>query len=75
MKLAFLTLALASFVVARGDVIGKTVEYTAGGVTLKGYLAYDNSIKGKRPAVIVVHEWWGLTDYPKKRADMLAELG
>ena len=75
MKLAFLTLALASFVVARGDVIGKTVEYTAGGVTLKGYLAYDNSIKGKRPAVIVVHEWWGLTDYPKKRADMLAGLG
>jgi dienelactone hydrolase len=75
MKLAFLTLVLASFVVARAEVIGKTVEYTAGGVTLKGYLAYDNSIIGKRPAVIVVHEWWGVTDYPKKRADMLAKLG
>jgi dienelactone hydrolase len=75
MKLAFLTLVLASFVVARGDVIGKTVEYTAGGVALKGYIAYDNSFTGKRPAVIVVHEWWGVTDYPKKRADMLAKLG
>jgi len=75
MKLAFLTLALASFVVARAEVIGKTVEYTAGGVALKGYLAYDNSVKGKRPAVIVVHEWWGVTEYPKKRADMLAKLG
>ncbi|MGD0037944.1 MAG: dienelactone hydrolase family protein [Bacteroidota bacterium] len=75
MKLAFLMLALASFVVARAEVIGKTVKYTAGGVALKGYLAYDSSVKGKRPAVIVVHEWWGVTDYPKKRADMLAKLG
>ncbi|MCX6120997.1 MAG: dienelactone hydrolase family protein [Ignavibacteriales bacterium] len=75
MKLAFLTLVLASFVVARAEVIGKAVEYTAGGVTLKGYLAFDNSVKGKRPAVIVVHEWWGVTEYPKKRADMLAKLG
>jgi dienelactone hydrolase len=75
MKLVFLTLALASFVVARAEVIGKTVEYSAGGVALKGYLAYDNSFSGKRPAVIVVHEWWGVTDYPRKRADMLAGLG
>jgi dienelactone hydrolase len=75
MKLAFLTLVLASFVVARAEVIGRTIEYTAGGVALKGYLAYDNSIKDKRPVVIVVHEWWGVTDYPKKRAEMLAKLG
>ena len=75
MKLAIFTLALASFVVARAEVVGKTVEYTAGGITLKGYLAYNTSFKGKRPAVLVIHEWWGLTDYPKKRAEMLAELG
>ena len=42
---------------------------------MKGYIAYNNSIKGKRPAVIIVHEWWGVTDYVKKRADMLAKLG
>ena len=75
MKLTFLTLILTSFIIVKAEVIGKTVEYTAGGVTLRGYLAYDNSIKGKRPAVIVVHEWWGITGYPKKRAEMLAKLG
>ena len=45
------------------------------GVTLKGYLAYNDSIKEKRPGVLVVHEWWGNNDYSRKRADMLAELG
>ena len=75
MKLAYITLVLAGFFISHAEVIGKTVDYTAGGVALKGYIAYDNAIKGKRPAVIVVHEWWGVTDYPKMRADMLAKLG
>jgi dienelactone hydrolase len=56
-------------------VIGKDVQYTAEGVTLKGYLAYDSKIKGKAPGILVVHEWWGLNDYARKRARMLAELG
>jgi dienelactone hydrolase len=60
---------------ARSEIIGKTVNYTAAGVTLKGYLAYESSLKTKRPAVIVIHEWWGVTEYPKKRAEMLAKLG
>lgn len=51
------------------------VTYTVGGQTMKGYLAYDASIKGQRPGVLVVHEWWGLNDYVRKRADMLAGLG
>lgn len=75
MKLALLALALAIPVAASAKIVGKVVEYKAGDITLKGYLAYDNSIKGKRPGIIVVHEWWGLTDYPKKRAEMLAKLG
>jgi len=54
---------------------GKPVEYTAGGVTLKGYLAYDEHVKGKRPGVLVVHEWGGQNEYVRKRARMLAELG
>ncbi len=57
------------------EVVGKDVEYTESGTTLKGYLAYDNSIEGKRPGVLVVHEWWGHNDYARKRADMLAEMG
>lgn len=57
------------------DIREEAVTYTAGGVTLKGYVAYDASITGKRPAILIVHEWWGLNDYPKMRARKLAELG
>lgn len=42
---------------------------------MKGYLAYDDAVKGKQPGVLVVHEWWGLNDYARKRADMPAQLG
>jgi dienelactone hydrolase len=51
------------------------VEYKQGDTVLKGYLAWDDSTTAKRPAVIVVHEWWGNNDYSHKRAEMLAELG
>ena len=60
---------------AEPKILGKTVEYNAQGVVMKGYLAYDDHIKGKRPGVLVVPEWWGLNDYARKRARMLAELG
>jgi dienelactone hydrolase len=75
MKHAILILLFMSFEMLHAEIIGKEVEYTADNVTLKGYLAYNNLLKNKRPAVIVVHEWWGITDYPKKRAEMLASLG
>jgi len=51
------------------------VTYTANGVTMDGYVVYDANREGKRPAVLVVPEWWGLVDYPKMRARKLAELG
>lgn len=54
---------------------GKEVIYSANGTTLKGYIAYDDAIKGKRPGVLVVHEWWGQNEYARMRARMLAELG
>lgn len=53
----------------------ENVSYTSNGVTLKGYVAYDERITGKRPAVLVVPEWWGLNDYVKSRARQLAEMG
>ena len=52
----------------------ETVEYKDGDVTLKGFLAYKESTS-KLPVVIIVHEWLGLNDYPKMRAQQLAELG
>lgn len=55
----------------------KTEEktYKAGETEMRGMLAYDDAQPGKRPGVIVVHEWYGLNDYAKQRARQLAELG
>jgi dienelactone hydrolase len=53
----------------------RTITYTHGGVTFKGYLAWDDAATSKRPGVLVVHEWWGLNDYARKRAEQLAGLG
>ncbi|HEX3889848.1 MAG TPA: dienelactone hydrolase family protein [Verrucomicrobiae bacterium] len=53
----------------------ETVDYKQGDTTLEGFLVYDDSISGKRPGVLVVHQWLGLTDYEKHRAEMLAQLG
>ena len=60
---------------AYAKVQGKPVDYTAQGVVMKGYLAYDDAVKGKQPGVLVVHEWWGHNEFARKRARMLAELG
>jgi hypothetical protein len=67
-----LTLTISS---AHAELIAQSVEYQADKVTLKGYLAYDDSLQDKRPGVLVVHEWWGHNEYARQRARMLAELG
>jgi dienelactone hydrolase len=70
-----LLLVFAGAGLAEPRIEGKTVEYSAQGVVMKGYLAYAENIKEKQPGVLVVPEWWGLNDYARKRARMLAELG
>jgi dienelactone hydrolase len=60
---------------ANAKIITKDIEYRDGGTVLQGYLAYDDSFKGKMPGVMIVHEWWGLNDYAKTRARQIAELG
>ncbi len=63
---------------AMATIVEKEVSYKDGDVECVGFLAYDDaSIKGgkKVPGVLVVHQWMGLTDYEKRRARMLAELG
>lgn len=61
--------------VAQAKLVTKVVHYQGGDTKLTGYLAYDTKFKGKRPGILVVHEWWGQNAYPRKRAEMLARLG
>ena len=68
-------LVVCNAVVARAEVKTKGITYEYGGVTFKGHLAWDDAVKDKRPGILVVHEWWGLNDYARKRAEQLADLG
>ena len=56
-------------------IVTKTIDYNVDGIKFQGYLAYDESIEGKRPGILVIHEWWGLNPYAKKRAEQLAQEG
>ncbi len=53
----------------------ETISFPADSASLQAFVVYNDSIKGKRPAVIVLPEWWGMNDYTKMRARMLAKLG
>src|SRR5688572_16507250 len=53
----------------------ENVTYSLDTVTMNGFVVYDENIEGARPGIVVVHEWWGLNDYPKMRARELAKLG
>ena len=76
LKLAILlTVFIMLETAAHAKVMTQSVTYQHDNVTLEGYLAFDDSIKGKRPGVLVVHEWWGLNDYARKRAAQLAGMG
>ena len=60
---------------ALAAVVGKDVSYKAGETVMKGFLAFDDAVKGKRAGVLVVPEWWGANDYARKRARILASEG
>ena len=53
----------------------ENISYRNDSVSMQGYVVYDANKEGKRPGILVVHEWWGLNDYPKMRARKLADLG
>ncbi len=72
---ALLLLLLSGLAPALAAIETKAVEYRQGDTRLVGYLAYPKDAKGPLPGVLVVHEWKGLDDYAKRRAEQLAELG
>lgn len=70
----FTAIFLGLSISASAEIKTKGVEYRQDTV-LEGYLAYDDTVKGKRPGVLVVHEWTGLGPYVKGRCVQLAKLG
>jgi dienelactone hydrolase len=75
MILDLAAVALTVTLMASPKLEEKNVDYTAGGVTLKGFLATPTGAAAKHPGVLVVHEWWGNNDYSRMRARKFAELG
>lgn len=74
-KFLFLAFLFIFSPILHAAIVTSPVEYKHGETVLEGYLAYDDSIEAKRPGILVVHEWRGLNDYSKSRAEQLAGLG
>lgn len=77
-RLVFAGLALCAAGMLSAKIVAKPVAYEHGGVKLEGWLAFDDEkVAAAKPApgVLVLPEWWGLTEYPKGRAEQLAKLG
>jgi dienelactone hydrolase len=82
---AFMQMPQGSFIVplilaalaarACGEIRTQVIEYRDGAAVLEGFMAYDDATEEIRPAVLIAPEWWGLTDYPKHRAEQLARMG
>jgi dienelactone hydrolase len=73
--ISLLIAGLLTFSAASAEVRSEAITYYDGGAELTGHFYWDDSIAGKRPGVLVVHEWWGLNEYVKWRAGQLAEMG
>jgi dienelactone hydrolase len=75
-RIALLLALLLGTSFVQAEIKTSEIPYKApDGTSLIGYYAYDDAITDKRPGVVVVHEWWGLNDYSKRRARDLAALG
>ena len=62
-------------VFALAAIKSEPIQYKQGDTTFEGVLYYDDADSAPRRAVLVCHEWWGLNDYSKKRAEQLAQMG
>lgn len=73
--LAVFTLSLTVVVNARAEIVGTDYDYSINGTAFQGYVARNNNLEESRGTVLIIHDWDGLTDYEKRRAEMLASLG
>ena len=72
-SLLALSLGIAAAALAQSG--GKMVEFPSGTEMAGGYLATPAGPAGRKPAVVVIQEWWGLNDFVKRKADDLAKQG
>lgn len=76
MKTFMVALVLAALAgVANAEIQSQVTEYKEGETVCEGLLVYDDATSGKRPGVLIAHQWKGLIAYEKRRAEMLARLG
>ncbi len=75
MAIVSLLSIFCSIMTAQARIHSDVVEYVVDGTTFEGYVAYDDAASGARPTVLVVHDWMGMGDYARHRADQLAALG
>ena len=66
---------LVSASTAFAEVKTKEVAYREGDTDLQGFMAWDDAAKGKRPGVLLVHEWWGLNQNIRNQAVRMAKAG
>jgi len=60
---------------AWAEVQTKEIDYKQGETVLHGLIAWDDAVTGKRPGVLVVHEWWGHNEHARYQAKRLAQAG
>ena len=75
LKNLFIVLAFSVAGSANAEIISKEIDYQQGDTIMKGMIAYDDSLEGKRPGVLIVHEWWGHNKHARDKARKLAEAG
>ena len=60
---------------AQAAIKEEPVTYQEGGTTMKGFVVYDDAVQGKRPGMVMVHEWWGITQHIHNEAQKFAQQG
>ncbi|HEX6297248.1 MAG TPA: dienelactone hydrolase family protein [Burkholderiales bacterium] len=72
---ALALLGLLMGAAAHAAVKEEPVTYKDGDTTMKGFIVYDDAKKGRRPGIVVVHEWWGVTKHTRAEARRFARQG
>jgi dienelactone hydrolase len=67
--------ALSFGISAQATIKEEPVTYKDGDTTMKGFVVYDDAVKAKRPGIVVVHEWWGITKHVHSEARKFAQQG